>query len=279
MLIVTYNIRWGKGRDGRIDLRRIADAVRDADLIALQAVERHWRDQEFPDQALRLAELIPGYHWVYGAAIDLGGPVRNLRRQIGNMLLSRYPIASTRHLPLPSRPVPGHVNDHQQMIEAVIASGAGFRFYNTALNDLAPAQRVEQLELALRFIAEAPERGAAITMPGRVELGPEDEWIVLPDGTPPVMPGPALIAGDFNCGPKSGEYAMIASAGFHDALALAGFAPEQGVTYAGGVGKPPQRLDHIFLSAGLAARCRRAWIDQAADGSDHQPVWMELASP
>ena len=42
MRFVTYNIQYGKGRDGRFDLRRIADAVREADVIALQEVERYW---------------------------------------------------------------------------------------------------------------------------------------------------------------------------------------------------------------------------------------------
>ena len=279
MLIVTYNIQWGKGRDDRIDLRRIADAVSGADVIALQEVERHWRDQEFSDQALRLSELIPGYHWIYGAAVDLGSPVRNLRRQIGNMVLSRYAITSARHLPLPARPVQGHVNDQQQMIEAVIGAGAGFRLYNTHLNYLSPGQRSEQLDLALRFIAEAPERGGAITMPGRESLGPEDDWIVLPGGKPPTMPQPAIFAGDFNCGPESAEFRTITEAGFSDCLARAGLGPKQGVTFPGGGGEPPQRLDHLFLSPELAPHCKRAWIDHIAEGSDHQPVWLELQWP
>ena len=101
MLIVTYNIQWGMGRDRRIDLSRIAETVAAADVIALQEVERHWRAQDFPDQAARLAELLPGFDWVYGAAVDLRGGT-GLRRQIGNMILSRAPIESTRTLPLPS---------------------------------------------------------------------------------------------------------------------------------------------------------------------------------
>jgi len=71
MLIVTYNIQWGMGRDRRIDLGRIAATVEGADIVALQEVERHWRPQDWPDQAERLAELMPGHDWVYGAAVDL----------------------------------------------------------------------------------------------------------------------------------------------------------------------------------------------------------------
>ena len=38
MRFVTYNIQYSKGRDGRFDLGRIADAVRAADVICLQEV-------------------------------------------------------------------------------------------------------------------------------------------------------------------------------------------------------------------------------------------------
>jgi len=36
MKIVSYNIRFGLGLDQRYDLGRIADTVRDADIIGLQ---------------------------------------------------------------------------------------------------------------------------------------------------------------------------------------------------------------------------------------------------
>ncbi len=56
MLFVTYNIQFGCGRDGRIDLDRIGAAIAKADLVALQEVERDWRRaQAFPDPANRRA--------------------------------------------------------------------------------------------------------------------------------------------------------------------------------------------------------------------------------
>jgi len=270
MLIVTYNIQWGMGRDRRIDLDRIARTVAGADIIALQEVERNWRQQDFPDQALRLAELLPEHDWVYAAAVDLHDrPGR--RRQIGNMVLSRTPIESTRTLPLPSRPVEGFVNDQQALSEAVVGD---LRIYNTHLNYLGEDQRLDQARRVLSLIAEAPGHGGAVTAPGVAALGPEDEWIVLPDGKLPTMPEPALLLGDFNCVPGSKTYQAIRAAGFADALELSGLRPDQGVTFSGHA--PPLRLDHIFLSASLMQRFRRAWIDNAAAGSDHQPVWLDL---
>lgn len=271
MLIVSYNIQWGRGRDGRIDLGRIAGTVAAADVIALQEVERNWRPQAFPDQALRLAELLPGHDWVHGAAVDLHGG-RGERRQIGNMVLSRQPIQSTRTLPLPARPVEGQVNDQQAVTEAVIGD---LRVYNTHLNYLGEDQRLDQAARLLALIAEAPGHGGPVTAPGKPVFGPEDDWIVLPDGRLPSMPEPALLLGDFNCEPGSPTYGAIRAAGFADALECAGLTPAERFTFPGHA--PPLSLDHVFLNAALLPRLRRAWIDAAADGSDHQPVWLELA--
>ena len=40
--IVTYNMQFGQGRDGKVDISRIVDAVRGADVVALQEVDRFW---------------------------------------------------------------------------------------------------------------------------------------------------------------------------------------------------------------------------------------------
>jgi endonuclease/exonuclease/phosphatase family metal-dependent hydrolase len=277
MKIVTYNIQWGKGRDGRIDLDRIVRSVRGADIIALQEVERHWRPQNFPDQVSRIAELLEGFDWVYGAAVDLAGRVPGQRRQIGNMMLSRWAIESTRTLPLPARPVHGFVNDQQAMTEAIIhAPERSLRVYNAHLNYLGVDQRLEQAATMRKLIDEAPARGGPVTAPGKPVFGPDDDWIVIPDGKLPSMPGSAILLGDFNCRPRSAEYLALAS-GFADVLALAGLAPDQGVTFPGDGREPPQRLDHIFITQDLVPFLEGAWIDETAEGSDHQPVWLQLS--
>ena len=43
MKLVSYNIQYGRGRDGVFDLQRIAAAVAGADIIALQEIERYWQ--------------------------------------------------------------------------------------------------------------------------------------------------------------------------------------------------------------------------------------------
>ena len=73
MLIVSYNIQFGCGRDGKIDVARIARTVAAADLILLQEVERHWRPAH-GDQAEELARL-RAHLKEFGLMLDKGGSV------------------------------------------------------------------------------------------------------------------------------------------------------------------------------------------------------------
>ena len=73
MKFTTYNIQFGRGLDGKYDLDRIAKEVEDADIIALQEVERFMPRSGDIDQVAELASLLPGYHWVYGGGVDLDG--------------------------------------------------------------------------------------------------------------------------------------------------------------------------------------------------------------
>jgi len=108
MKLVTYNIRFGLGTDQRIDLGRIAETVRDADVIGLQEVERFWKRSGMADQPEILGGHLKGFYWVYCPAFDVDaskrksdGTVVNRRRQFGPMLLSRWPIRASRIISFP----------------------------------------------------------------------------------------------------------------------------------------------------------------------------------
>ncbi len=105
MHLVSYNIRYGLGRDGKYDLDRIADSIEGADIIALQEVERYWKRSGMVDQPQAIADLLPSYYWVYGPAFDADtstreedGKITNRRRQFGTMLLSKTPILHSKLL-------------------------------------------------------------------------------------------------------------------------------------------------------------------------------------
>ncbi len=83
------------------------------------------------------------------------------------------------------------------------------------------------------------------------------------------------------------EYGRVTGAGradaepaFVDAWQAAGNEPDPGYTFL----YPPEqcdrrdkRIDYCFVCSKLADRIRKCWIDTEAEGSDHQPIWTELA--
>jgi len=287
MRVVTYNIQWGKGRDGRVDLDRIARTMATADVIALQEVERRWRGMAPADQVARLAALLPDHHPAFCAAVDFHNPQEPAnRQQYGLMVLSRWPILSVRSWPLPRTTVLGQISDPSILMECVIGHPLRpFRLYVTHLNWVSARCRMRQAEAILRLVAEAIDEGPLISGPG----APDDEfgadWMMIARTDLPPMPAPAILTGDFNmtpaspeyaalCGPVSPWYGRLVEAGlFADALTLAGMKEDEGITFPGDGTAPGERIDHILTTPDLAPRLREGWIDAEADGSDHQPVW------
>ncbi len=299
MLVSTYNIQWGKGRDGVVDLGRIARTVSAADVIGLQEVERNWREMVHADQVQRLAELFPDRHVFFAPSLDLDGSrvssdgrIVNRRRQYGLAVVSRWPVLTARSFPLPSYPVHGHLNDTSILLETVIGHPAGpFRFYVTHLNYVSERQRLLQTRQILDIIADAPLQGGPITGPGVPASEYGADWIAIARDEVPPMPCPAILLGDFNMMPNAPEYVLLTGpAGpdygrlveqglFADALTLAGVGEQAGVTYPANGIEQAKRIDHIFVTIEFAGLVRRAWIDEAADASDHQPVFAELNWP
>jgi endonuclease/exonuclease/phosphatase family metal-dependent hydrolase len=295
MRIVTYNIQWGKGQDEVVDLARIAGTVAAADVICLQEVERNWREMADSDQVARLTDLLPDHHAIFSPTVDLHDHRESAgrgRRQYGLMLLSRWPILSTRTFPLPKYPVQGSLNDSSSLQEAVIApQGQGLRIYNTHLNYLSQRQRRLQIDEILKIIEDAPRQGGAIVGPGVPEEEYRQDWMAIGPEDVPAMPVPAILAGDFNMRTNSPNYDQIVGerdpfygrlpdlARFSDVLTLVGLPEDEGSTHPEADPEGYQRIDHILVSGDLVGRVTRAWIDCKADGSDHQPVVAELSYP
>ena len=292
MLVVTYNIQWGKGRDERVDLARIARTVADADVICLQEVECNWREMEHADQAARLLELLPQHFATFAPSVDIYSrdkAERARRRQYGLMTLSRWPILSARTFPLTKYPVHGNLNDQSCLHEAVISpADQPIRIYNTHLNYLSQRQRQIQVAEVLRAIDDAPRQGGAVTGPAVPADQFGVDWMALEHHEMMQTPQPALLMGDFNMRTNSPEYGMLAGEKdpcygrlhdctlFADALTVMGVPEDTGQTHPEGDTAGYKRIDHIFLTAELIPRVKRAWIDEKADGSDHQPVFAEF---
>jgi endonuclease/exonuclease/phosphatase family metal-dependent hydrolase len=283
---VTYNIQYGLGRDNRYDLARIAREVEDADVIALQEVERHWQRSGGVDEPVVIASHLPDHHWVYGANLDMDASYRdtagrliNRRRQFGTMILSRLPIVSSRNHPLPKYATLIQHSIQQGALEAVIVTelAGPVRVYSVHLSHLSAGTRMPQVEALLDIHARAPAEGGA-WCGGHPD--PAGGWT---EGGMPPMQANAVLMGDFNfdwaapeydriVGPRSPKYGRLNRVtGFVDAWVAAGHREDDGATIDAG-----RRIDFCFVSSALAGRIRSCRIDADAVGSDHQPVWAEL---
>jgi len=292
MRLVTYNTQFSRGRDGRIDIGRMAAAIKDADIIALQEIERHWLRSGEADQPAEIAALLPQHHWVYGPYFDVDagktaadGRVINRRRQFGVMTLSRWPILSSRLHILPKYATGLVFNMVAGFLETVIAAPSGpLRLYNLHLTDVTPDERLAQIARLFHVLWSAPQEGGAWT-------GSDADWQT---DQPPPMPAEAILMGDFNLRPGSPEYETLVGPkdpdfGYGrvdvahrlvDAWVATGHGESEGITFPAA----PQhgyehghRIDYVFTTLGLAPRLKACRIDGEAPGSDHQPVWVEMA--
>lgn len=287
MKIVSYNIHYAIGKDDRYHLERVVDAVRGADIIALQEVERYYDTPQSPAQPEDIAALLPDYYWVYDAAFDVDcserradGSVHNRRRQHGQMLLSRWPIPGKRYFALPRIRIDDEFNMQMGVLEGVIETPLGaLRIYNLHFGSVSSAERQLQAEYLLDLVANAPDRGGAWTGPNG-EFA-ERDWCA---GAPqPPMPAAAIVLGDFNMQPDSAEYRLLRDARDATGTTLlidlwARHNPGKRIMswHSSPSKKGPADcalLDYCLVTRGLAAGASACWIDEVAAGSDHQPLW------
>ena len=301
MKIVTYNIQFGLGKDGRFDPERIASDVDGADVIALQEVERHWKRSGNVDQPARLGQILDRYYWAYGPYFDVDaskpqpdGTIKNVRRQFGNMILSKTPILSTRLFPLPKSALRQRHNMVVGVFEGVVKlqNDGALRIYNAHLGARSQHDRVAQIISIRDTIRRAPSEGGAWTGDLAHTLW-ENHGHTLweEDATPPPMPESFVLLGDFNLeangpeydylvGSKDGDLGRISSLEeFIDTWVAAGNDEDEGITYSDGPSINPaqgMRVDYAFVDQTMEKRVLGVRIDAAAQGSDHQPYWIDL---
>jgi len=175
---------------------------------------------------------------------------------------------------------------HQGALEAVIVPEDGPPLRIVVLHlayismEKGDAERLAQIEHVLGVLNRTDQEGAAWSGPGGIG---DDDW--SEGGAPPDNPASTVILGDFNMVPGSKPYVkMITSqVGGHtltDSWKAMGYRARDGFTYPldeARYGRPGIKLDYIFLTGDLAPQVSNAWIDNEADGSDHQPYWVDLS--
>ena len=282
MKLLTWNIQWGRGADGVVDLDRIvahARRVADFDVLCLQEVSAAYPElpgSDGSDGFAALAQRLPRHTALEGVATDTPHP-SGARRRFGNMIFSRLPVGPVfRHLlPWPADPA---VPSMQRIaLEATVITPLGpLRVTTTHLEYYSALQRAAQVE-RLRELHREATAHATQTRPGAVDEGPFDR---VPRGAP------SILAGDFNFKPDAAERVRLMSPidattpSYRDAWELLHpgtvHPPTAGVHDKVQWPGPPFTWDFVFVSADLAPRVRRLDVDLASDASDHQPVLLEL---
>lgn len=281
MKLLSWNIQWGKGIDGCVDLSRIVHTIQqhgDFDIICLQEVANNFPDlpgNRKQDQFEKLLNAMKGFTGIYGIATDvpdkLGG--RNL---FGNAIYSRFPIGQVwRHL-LPWQGELMTPSMQRVLVEAVIHTDLGaVRVMTTHLEYYSQHQRETQIDTIrdLHRNACAMSRRNSI----REEVGGPFE--VFP------RPAQALICGDLNFPAWAGEHQQILAPfeegipDFSDVWLVlhpdTQHPPTVGIHSVDFVDRP-ECFDFIFVTEGLIPRLKSFGIDMVTQSSDHQPIWVEL---
>ena len=280
MRVVTWNIQFGKGRDGRVDLARIVDTARalgDFDVLCLQEVAANHPSLDNglgEDQPARLAEKLPGYALVFRPAIEAWSPVA---RRFGNLVFSRLPVLQVFSHLLPRPAEPGKKSMQRQALEVVVAAPFGpVRVATTHLEFYSERHRAAQVERLRELHRETAMRAAL-----GERRGPEEG----PYETVP-RPASAILCGDFNFEPGWPDYAA-ATATFEEGIpplldAWRVMHPGTPHPPTCGIDDPqqwkdgPNTRDFFFVSADLRPRIRAVRVDTTTPASDHQPVLLEL---
>lgn len=277
MKLLTWNIQWGLGMDGRVDLARIAREIRrlgDADVICLQEVTDGFpelKGNDGADQFAALQALFPGYEAASFAAVDMPGDTG--RKRFGNMILTRLPLGQViRHtLPWDSDDVECMPRGCLEIV--VMAPWGPVRVLTTHLEWSSSRLRAGQVEALLE----------AQRLSARRALHPPVK------GKGPYKTGPnaveALLCGDFNMKPDHPLIGRLQASlapevpAFRDSWRLV--AREQAhppsMCLFDQADGPARCLDYVFVTEGLAARVASVVYDQTSRASDHQPVIIDLA--
>ena len=287
MKLISWNIQWCLGVDGRVDPERIvshAKSMADFDVLCLQEVARNYpalKANDASDQFAKLASLLPGYTAIEGIAVDDFSSEHG-RREFGNMILTRIPVITAfRHLlPWPADP---HVPSMQRVaLEAVLKTARGpLRVTTSHLEFYSERQREAQIARLRELQAEATGH-ARDTLQEQKHGGPFETRARGASG---------VLCGDFNYEINEPIHARLQAPiddpfvsdvpRYVDAWTLAHPGKRHDPTV--GIFDKEQWqnrefcCDVICVTEDIAARVVDVRVNLETAASDHQPVLLELA--
>jgi len=282
MRVVSWNIHWGCGKDGRIRIHAIIDVLRklNPDIICLQEVAANHPELEgsaSANQFKQLAGAFGGYYMLEHAPSEIYR--NNVPRLFGNLLLSKYRITQAQRHMLPWPPDPEHpAGMPRGMLEAVLdAPGGKLRLLTTHLEYYSPVQRMAQVRQLKYLHWEACERARLFQPDPNLEAPYQLGF----------RPGTAILCGDLNFLPDSPDYHELLAPVEAGALPLVDAwraangsslprAPTAGLHGFRWPDKPGC-YDYFFVTDDLAPRLAAAEVQTETSASDHQPVVLDLA--
>lgn len=283
MKILSWNVQWCRGIDGRVDPARIvweAKRIADFDVLCVQEIADNFPDPRLAgsdegDQFAQIAALLPDYAAFPAIAVDQPGE-GGRRRRFGNMLLSRYPVRQVYRWLLPYPHEPGKAGMPRIAVEAVIGAPFGdLRVITSHLEWYSLRQRTAQVDALRSIYADgyAHAQAAEITME---DGGPFQTFL---------RPLPTVICGDFNLEYDSPLHARMV-APFADGtptltnpwdwLHAGQPYPATFCIYnrMGDYGE--LHCDFFFASPEAMQRVESFHVDQLTQASDHQPIVLTL---
>lgn len=275
MRLITWNIQWGKGCDGVVDLKRIvstAKALADADIFCFQEVSDSFANLDGGiDQSAELAALLPDYRPVFRPAVETVDGDGKVHR-FGNMTLSRLPVLQIANHLLPWAHGDVSRSMRRSALEVTVLTSFGaLRIINTHLEYYSRSHREAQIGRLLDLQEEA-SGGVKAAVAKHVE----------PYASQTVAPS-SLLCGDFNFDVSDSQHALLHGAsrpGLNYRDAWIPGQPRQPtcglhdhVQWKNG----PDCRDFVFVSEDLTGRVVRMKVDEETAASDHQPILLELA--
>jgi len=277
MQIVTWNVQWGLGMDGRADLARIiahARSLADFDVLCLQELSDNLPDlkgNRGENQFAEIADLLPGFQAIAGAGLEVMGEGGAVRR-FGNMILSRLPVCQVLRHTLPW-PGGGPHSMPRMLLEATVLTTFGpVRIMTTHLEYHSAEHRRLQVEAIRVAHALAHDRAVRPREPGT--------------GTYALQPHPssAILTGDFNMPPSDPTKRHLSAPLERGAPP---FLDSWEIRHGGAPHPPsfcitdqtygqPHCCDYIFVTEDLAPRVHSVRYDTETRLSDHQPVILTL---
>jgi endonuclease/exonuclease/phosphatase family metal-dependent hydrolase len=276
MRLITWNIQWGKGCDGVVDLERIISVARslaDADIFCFQEISNGFASLDGDtDQAGQLAALLPEHRAVFRPAVETIDSRGNSHR-FGNMTLSRLPILQVASHLLPWPQDNSERSMRRQAIEVTVQAAFGpLRVTNTHLEYYSAAQRDAQIVRLLDLQQEASTYRHAAD--AREPYGRQ------------VIAASGILCGDFNFDVSDPQHAMLHASSrpglnYRDAWTIRHpglpHQPTCGLYDRAQWTDGADCRDFIFVTEDMVGRVRRMQVDGETAASDHQPVLIELA--